>query len=129
VSDCFASNKNNISAWCTSDPSSSTWLLLCVYGPSNRRDKAIFWESFAFVGEIFDGPWLCIGDLNNVLDQSKKLGGRPVASSSNYLFKNFIDSFGMVDLRFFGNPYTWCNNKNGLATIKEGETTFCPHEL
>lgn len=100
-------------------PHNSTWLLSCIYGPPDRRDKAAFWESFASVGESFDGPWLYNGDLNHVLDQSKKLGGRPVASSSNCPFKNFIDLFGMVDLGFSGNPYTWCNNISGLATIKE----------
>jgi hypothetical protein len=119
VLDCFASNKNSISAWYTSDPPNSTWLLSCVYGPPDGREKAIFWESFASVGESFDGPWLCIKDLNHVLDQLEKLGGRPVASSSNFPFKHFIDLFGMVDLGFSGNPYTWCNNRSGLATIKE----------
>jgi hypothetical protein len=54
-----------------------------------------------------------------VLDQSEKLGGRPVASSSHCLFKLFIDHFGLVDLGFVGNPYTWCNNRQGAATIKE----------
>jgi hypothetical protein len=34
-------------------------------------------------------------------------------------FRNFIDHLGLVDLGFVGNPFTWCNNKQGLATIKE----------
>jgi hypothetical protein len=53
------------------------------------------------------------------LDQSEKLGGRPVASSSNCPFKGFIDHFGLVDLGFSGNPFTWCNQRQGNATIKE----------
>ena len=90
-----------------------------MYNPPNRRDKVIFWNSFASVGENFGGPWLCIGDLNHVLVQSEKIGGRPVESSSNCPFKIFIDLLGMVDLGFSGNPFTWCNNKSGLAFIKE----------
>ncbi|GLT64574.1 hypothetical protein SLA2020_370590 [Shorea laevis] len=28
--------------------------------------------------------------------------------------------FGMVDLGFTGNPFTWTNNRQGPATIKKG---------
>jgi hypothetical protein len=51
------------------------------------------------------------GDFNSVLDQSEKIGGRPVASSSNCAFRKFIDHFGMIDIGFAGNPFTWNNNK------------------
>ena len=51
---CFASDKNNISAWCFSDPHHSPWILSCVYGLSNRRDKRAFWDSFASIGEGFE---------------------------------------------------------------------------
>jgi hypothetical protein len=53
------------------------------------------------------------------LDQSEKLGGCPVASSSNFPFRYLIDHHGLVDLGFVGNPYTWSNNRQGLAVIKE----------
>ena len=53
------------------------------------------------------------------MDQSKKLEGRLVASSSSCPFRNFIDQIGWIDLGFAGNPYTWCNNRKGPATIKK----------
>jgi hypothetical protein len=115
--ECFISNKNNISAWCYSDPPNSHWILSCIYGPPDKRDKLASWESFTSVGECFVILWLCIGDLNYVLDQSEKLGGRPVTSSSHCPFKHFIDHFGLVDLGFVGNPYS--NNRQGSASIKE----------
>ena len=51
--------------------------------------------------------------------QSEKQGGRPVAGASHCPFKRFIDHFGMVDLGFAGNPFTWSNNRMGLENIKE----------
>jgi hypothetical protein len=36
------------------------WILSCVYGPLNKRDKFAFWDSFTFIGENFVGPWLCL---------------------------------------------------------------------
>ncbi|XP_059430102.1 uncharacterized protein LOC132163748 [Corylus avellana] len=115
----FLTNKNNITAWCYSDPPNCPWILSCIYGPSEKKNKLAFWDSLTAAGEAFVSPWLCIGDFNFVLDQSEKLGGRPVASSSHCPFRNFIDQHGMVDLGFVGNPFTWCNNRKGFATIKE----------
>ena len=117
---CFASNKNSISAWCYSDPPQSPWIISCVYGPLNRSDRLDFWESFSAIGEGFEASWLCIGDFNLVLDQSEKIGGRPVASSFNCAFRKFIDHFGMIDVGFAGNLFTWSNNRKCLENIKEG---------
>jgi hypothetical protein len=117
--ECFITNKNNISAWCFSNPTHSPWILSCIYSPPDLKEKLTFWDSFTVASDNFVSPWLCIGDLNFVLDQSKKQGGRLVANSSSFPFKKFIDHFGLVDLGFAGNPYTWCNHRQGLATIKE----------
>jgi hypothetical protein len=117
--ECFVSNKNNISAWCYYDPPTSPWILSCVYGPSNISDRMAFWDSFAAIGESFEASWLCIGDFNSILMQAKKQGGRPVAGSSQCPFKRFIDNFGMIDLGFPRNPFTWSNNRQGLENIKE----------
>lgn len=34
-------------------------------------------------------------------------------------FTDFVDTFGMVDLEFSGNPYTWSNHRQGEGIIKE----------
>jgi hypothetical protein len=117
--ECFLTNRNIISAWCFSDPPNSPWILSCIYGPPDTLNKPAFWDSLTVMGEDFVSPWLCIGDLNFVMDQTEKLGGRPVASSSHCPFRNFIDHLGLVDLGFVGNSFTWCNNRQGIATIKE----------
>ena len=100
-------------------PTNHPWILSCIYGLLEKVNKPTFWDSLIVVGEDFVNPWLCIGDFNFVLDQSEKLGGRPITNSSHCSFKGFIDQLGLVDLRFVGNPFTWCNNRQGFATIKE----------
>jgi hypothetical protein len=74
--ECFISNKNNISAWCYSDPPHSPWILSCVYGPPKRSDRMVFWDSFATIGDGFEASWLCIGDFNSVVNQSEKNWGQ-----------------------------------------------------
>ena len=51
--------------------------------------------------------------------QSEKFGGRPYACSSNDVFHGFLDSFGMIDLGFSGNPFTWSNECWDDHLIKE----------
>ena len=97
----------------------SPWILSCVYGPPDRRDRMAFWDSFENIGSLFEASWLCIGDFNSVLDQFEKMGGKLVSCSSNCPFRCFINLFGMIDLGFATNPYTWSNNRQSLHIIKE----------
>lgn len=46
------------------------------------------------------------GDFNVVLDQVDKLGGKPVASSSNDSFRDMIDTNGLIDMGFCGYSFT-----------------------
>ena len=87
----FITNKNNITAWCYSDPPHSPWILSYIYGLPEKKNKVDFWDSFTTAGEAFVSPWLWLGDFNFVLNQSEKQRGYPIASSSHCYFINFID--------------------------------------
>ena len=117
--ECISFSINIINVWCYSDPLNNLWLLSCIYGPLVYKNKSGFWDSLLNVGKDFTRPWLCIGDFNMIISQSKKLGGHPYACSSNDPFHYFLDSFGMVDLGFSGNPFTWSNKRQGNHLIKE----------
>jgi hypothetical protein len=53
------------------------------------------------------------------MSQYDKLGGRLVINSATCNFGSFVNQIGLIDLGFAGNPFTWCNNRHGFATIKE----------
>jgi hypothetical protein len=114
-----STSANILSAWCYSDPPHNKWLLTCVYGPPIYKNKSVFWNALMDVGKDHFGPWLCIGDFNIILSQSDKYGGRPYASSSSDIFHGFLDSFGVIDLGFSGNPFTWTNKRRDHHLIKE----------
>lgn len=117
--ECFLFNVNIISAWCYFDPSNTPWIPTCVYDPPSSKNKSNFWDSISDIGENFNGAWLCIGDFNMILDQSKKKGGHPFTCSSNDTFRSFHNKNGMVDLGFSSNPFTWSNKREGNRLIKE----------
>ena len=70
-------------------------------------------------GNRFGGSWLLTGDLNAILSLEEKRGGRNFGSSSHNDFVDFVQDFGLVDLEYNGNPFTWCNKRNGRNRIKE----------
>ena len=84
-----------------------------------ENNKSCFWDCPLDKGKDYNGPSLCIGNFNMILSQSKKYGGRFYSCSSNDLFHSFLDSFGMVDLGFFGNLFTWSNKRQDHHIIKE----------
>jgi hypothetical protein len=110
---------NKINAWCYSDPPNTPWLLSCIYGLPDKQFKSVFWETLLHEGSGYNGPWMCIGDFNMIMSQSDKFGGRPYACSSNDAFHCFMNSLGMIDLGFSGNPFTWSNKRRDDHLIKE----------
>jgi hypothetical protein len=112
-------NHNLINLLVFSDPPNLPWMLSAIYGPPYKKKKKIFWESMHQIATSFSGPWLCIGDFNEVLLQVDKKGGRSVTSSSSNGFNSLVSQQGLVDLGFIGNPYTWTNKRHNFANIKE----------
>lgn len=95
------------------------WQMTTVYGPPIPQQRPFFWDCMDTIGNSFNGAWMMIGDFNAVLSSADKVGGKPVASSSNGGFRRMIDDNGLIDLGFDGYAYTWNNRRGGLANIQE----------
>jgi hypothetical protein len=54
--DCFSVSDNTIYAWCYSDPPNKPWLLTCIYGPPERKNKPRFWDSLLAEANNYFGP-------------------------------------------------------------------------
>lgn len=95
------------------------WQFTFVYGPPVPSLKPSFWDDMNKLGDSFLGSWIAAGDFNSVLNQSEKIGGKPVASSSRDGFRNMVDRNGFVDLGYNGYSFTWNNKRPGRANIQE----------
>ena len=71
------------------------------------------------LASIYTLPWICLGDFNEILDVSEKLGGVPKDGKLLAGFQELLDDCGLDDLGFDGPPFTWCNKREGLALIQE----------
>lgn len=63
--------------------------------------------------------WACIGDLNEVLTQEEKSGGRRVSFKNNFQLKFFMDEVHGIDIGYSGRTFTWCNKRGGPTNIRE----------
>lgn len=61
-------------------------------------------------------PWCVTGDFNVILYTNEKLGGRD-NMNKNFEFISIIESYGLVDIGYNNQPYTWCNHRKEGARI------------
>ena len=66
-----------------------------------------------------DGPWVCIGDFNAILNSSKKLSNTLPQQRLMDDFREALDLAKLIDLGFQGYPFTWNNRRLGHANTKQ----------
>lgn len=69
------SSSNFILASCLYKPTSTKFLLACVYGdPHHRKTRSAWQEVRSFVVRYPNCPALCTGVLNNIMNANEKYG-------------------------------------------------------
>jgi hypothetical protein len=86
------------------------WRLVVVYGSPYEETKVEFIDELHLIMGLWGGPTLLGGDFNLVRSQKEKSNG-----SINFnlveLFNNWIDRWGLIDLKDPSRLYTWTNNQ------------------
>ena len=86
-----------------------SWILTCIYASLRFVERKLLWGNLSNVALLHNLPWVMLGDFNELLSNDDKSGGNPVNMSRALLFKDCLDSCGMIDLGFHGARYTWVN--------------------
>ncbi|KAF4376442.1 hypothetical protein G4B88_000130 [Cannabis sativa] len=95
------------------------WNGIFVYGPPVRGDRVDFWESLSLQVSSMSEPWVLLGDLNSLLNQSEKFGGSLVSPGESHSLSDFLMLSGGVDIGCIGNFFTWSNKRSLPYLIKE----------
>ncbi|GLT49927.1 hypothetical protein SLA2020_234510 [Shorea laevis] len=66
-----------------------------------------------------NGPWMAIGDFNDITVQSEKFGGNPFPSYRIQAYTECMSYCNLMDLGFNGPKFTWVNNRNANQLIWE----------
>ncbi|GAA0183199.1 hypothetical protein LIER_30659 [Lithospermum erythrorhizon] len=87
------------------------WRFVGFYGLHEVKYRCLSWELLKFINNNSDLPTIFLGDFNEVLDvleQSSTRRQRPSCQVKS--LKNVVEDCKLMDIGFFGYPFTWCNN-------------------
>ncbi|PPS08704.1 hypothetical protein GOBAR_AA11928 [Gossypium barbadense] len=86
---------------------------------SSNHIDSLSQEGRKRVGSSVKGKWIIGGDFNAILENSEKEGGRRKPQTLMDDFRAVVDELSLVDLKTDNGWFTWVNNREGTAMVKE----------
>jgi hypothetical protein len=97
----------------------SQCFLTCFYGHPLPHKRHESWELLAHLKNLCPGAWMVVGDFNEIVNQSEKIGGAQRREGQMVLFRNVLEDCGLSDLGFLGSKFTWSNGHHDDTFMKE----------
>ncbi|XP_074318307.1 uncharacterized protein LOC141655110 [Silene latifolia] len=95
------------------------WRLSGFYGWVRHEDKWRSWQLLRELQPMSNLPWVVIGDFNEILFEHEKSGGTIREYPVMDAFREAIDECGLMDIGYWGNPFTWWNRRGDSEAIYE----------
>lgn len=96
----------------------ASWYVSAVYASPIFSVRCALWQQITALRRIINGPWLLVGDLNEVLSSSEVLGGS-FSPSRAFILSTMMDDCSFIDMDTVGGLFTWRKNvQNGGHTRK-----------
>ncbi|KAM0911064.1 hypothetical protein ACQ4PT_013724 [Festuca glaucescens] len=89
-----------------------------VYGEARRELRHEFWTLLYRLRLEWNGPWICCGDFNEALTQDEHCSARDRSEAQMALFRDCLDTCGLMDLGFSGPKFTWSNRQCAEDHVK-----------
>ncbi|KAH9764852.1 hypothetical protein KPL70_001671 [Citrus sinensis] len=90
-----------------------------IYGHPEMSQKHHTWILLKRLADLFDIPWLCFGDFNEILHPNEKLGGNDRNVNMISEFREALCECNLIDLGCKGYPFTWSNGRFGQHFVEE----------
>lgn len=103
----FSIQKRNVARHCSAIYASPT--------PSNRN---FLWDYLSDLRNQISGPWLLLGDFNEILNPNEVFRGN-FSSSRAYLLANMMSACGVMDLDSVGGWFTWRKNVQSGGHVRK----------
>ncbi|XP_074347084.1 uncharacterized protein LOC141685904 [Apium graveolens] len=95
------------------------WRLTCYYGFPERDRRQNAWHFLRGLVRYDSIPWCIVGDFNDMLCVTNKMGPYPHPQSLLDGFKATIDDCGLLEVDLKGGDYTWEKSKGKPNWVRE----------
>jgi hypothetical protein len=79
------------------------------YGHPEWNKRKESWDLLQHLQTYSPMAWLCIGDFNEIVEQSEKWGANPRKEGQMKLFRSALEKCNLSDLGYSGAKFTWTN--------------------
>ncbi|XP_031108411.1 uncharacterized protein LOC116012876 [Ipomoea triloba] len=86
------------------------------YVRPNLLAKTGFWENCSLFGNNIQGPWVILGDFNDIASTDGQWGSDTISNSSPQRFVDAFSLCGLLDMGFSGPKFTWCRSVGNKIT-------------
>ncbi|TXG72736.1 hypothetical protein EZV62_001315 [Acer yangbiense] len=113
------------------DSRGNCWRFNGFYSSLKYGERQHSWTLLRHLSELFNLPWLCCRDFNEISMASEKKRGNDKPYSLLSAFRDFLNLCEFRDLGFIGSPFTWWNKRDGINAIFEildhglGTSSWC----
>lgn len=76
---------------------SNSYALIVIYAHNQLINRRKIWMDINQLANSIQGPWMLVGDFNNVLNVKDKIGGNSVQKVEYKDLKNMMDETGLYD--------------------------------
>ncbi|XP_031126953.1 uncharacterized protein LOC116029190 [Ipomoea triloba] len=87
-----------------------------AYVRPNLVAKKRFWDNCKVLGDNLQGPWIVIGDLNDIASGEEQWGSESTCNTSLQRFVDAYSSCGLFDPGHVGPKFTWCKTVGNRVT-------------
>ena len=117
---CFKSYSNSHIdvVMCESD-SSPPWRAMGFYDHLDTKKRYISWKLLEVLRDQCEMPWIIFDDFNEITYTYEKTGGLERNSKQMVDFRQCLGRFGLFDLGFVGQRFTWSNGRYGDQRTKQ----------
>ncbi|CAM8962958.1 unnamed protein product [Rhodiola kirilowii] len=88
------------------------------YGEPVTGRRGLTWSLLKRLNELYEYPWLIMGDFNEVCFSWEVRGGRVRGEWQMRAFRETLIDCGLYDLGYTGNPFTFSNRRAGVMETR-----------
>ncbi|KAM3247774.1 hypothetical protein P3L10_009541 [Capsicum annuum] len=93
--------------------------LTTVYARTEAVKRSKLWRKLTTINNPISGPWCILDDFNSIMAPGEKRGGVPHVLSESMDFISCMNKYGMKNLGFTENSFTWCNRRRKRKRISK----------